>query len=260
MGLEVKEQPEVMRLGSTFHYYMERYYNGLDFSDIFEWASKNDSVKIKDSELSQHELLMYGLLLAYQEICHHQEYKGIEYQVNGTPEVYWEYPDSDRLVTFCGTVDLLNKNQNYFVEFKYTASPEGYNFFTMRNQLSQYFLGTGVDKAIVRCIRRPSGTRNKDMLCGELIEKVRLDVLRKPKHYIHDTVYFHEEFKHIIKNEVMPRTMIIAEEIRQRLNSKNPLEQFFQEITSRCNDCQYKPICVTNGVPENLYIMKGDSK
>lgn len=260
-GLELKEKAVPLVSGNLLHGSLqvlnESVYDEITTYDKLRELGIVETRRAADVKGSSDYLALHGLLSAYGEIVSKKAYKGIDYRVSGQAETPWEWQDEDRLISLYGYIDLLNTKDDYFVEYKYTARPETYTFFKMENQLSLYFLGTGVSKAIVRCFRKPYGTASKTMLCGELVEKVRKDVLHRPKYYIKDTVYYRAEYEGRIRDEIIPRIKIITREIRDKLDSDNLLAEFYQEQTELCTNCDCLPICETGGVPENMYERKG---
>ena len=263
-GLECKEEqlPVKMKLGCIFHKATEIIHNDKETLS-FILSDIADIVKIyfpkPEREVELYRL--FGLLKGYCEMVE---------TTPGWTEKQWILRESG-LPTIFGTVDQSGTDddmRSYFIERKYSGSPDFYSDHFVADQLSTYFLGLPeAEYCIFQVVRHPalkSIGQYKNETLEELEERVYKDVIRNPAFYFINydkktkrfgTKYYRSQFEDEI-TEKRIQLKIVASEIRWGMKKHG--DWWFTKNTAHCfshpdRPCIYLPIKKTGVVSPDIY-------
>lgn len=250
--LEALEVPAPMVYGRMMHKLLElgilredSAHNRPELAEILQRFSGMESTKLKDCR-NKDELITVATFLGYIKSV-----DKLKHQISGEPEYRWQTTIPN--ATLVGVADLINHKESYFVEYKYTAAPHVYDFFTLNPQIPLYFYGTGMKRGLVRLIRKPLNKGTQGMLVGEFMDTIIDGIVKRPGYYIQDIMFHSSEFDMLIEKSMIPYIGRVVSEIMECTDA-NDINAFYQ-TTDRmmCPNCMYLPICKTNGIPEGMY-------
>lgn len=214
---------------------------GRDFHPAIE-AYKKEFTEL-EYEIPDELIKIEGFMEAYQELAVSKE--------KGRTQYHWKMSDLDG-VSVHGYMDLVidtDENGGYGYEFKYTGKPASYTKFTVMDQVGLYFLGSTLERIVIRCLQVPQLRSGKKEAPSEFKKRVTNDVLARPKHYVVDTSYWRHEFD---LEGIKARVNVIGKEIGELL--QHGVDFFYQTgDRGRCFDCWYLDICSTGVISDTLY-------
>jgi hypothetical protein len=139
-------------------------------------------------------------------------------------------------------------------EDKYSQRPEWYEIYTLKDQLTTYFLGVNtLQRITARIMVHPDLRLGKNESPSDYAKRVEADVVARPKHYIRDLNFWRTEFDYKAYKWKM---RMIANEIVGLM--KYGFDAFYQDAQACFSPpCQFKPICSSNDViSDTLYKKK----
>jgi hypothetical protein len=178
----------------------------------------------------------------------------------------WSEPDYPKLTGYIDRIPLFasirDKEENgeketIGYEDKYSGKPNWYEMFTLKDQITIYFLGKpSLERMTTRILVHPELRLAKNESIKDYISRVSSDVIRRPKHYVRDMTYWGTEFDyHGLKWKIR----MIASEI---VNLVKYGKDGFYQNTQACftPPCQFKHICSSNDVISETLYRKRQSK
>lgn len=233
LGLEPLGKSLPMLYGQLFHAH-------LAFHQSKNQYFVNEIVRIQnkifhegDEDYPQDLKTLAGFLNAYKQLPISAMHADSEVE----KEIYQEYPD----FILKGTIDLYEPMQKIIYDWKWTANPDNYGFFTTKLQAGLYLMAQPEAKAITyRLFRKPALKQTKKENDSEFIARIEKSVLNSPKHYIVDKTFWRSEYDF---HDIKANLYAIAEEIKTNLLKG---ENFFYENYSGCFtpfQCSYLKQC-----------------
>jgi len=183
-----------------------------------------------------------GFMRAYSN-SHLAEDKGITQY-----EFKWIDPEYPIVHGYLDMARDVDGNGGYGYEFKYSTH-DNWGQFVVRGQLGTYFLGTKLERIVLRILKVPAIKPKRGETTEEFTDRVHQEVAGALKSYVVDTNYWRSEFD---LDSIKNKYKIIAEEIYGRLDGGE--EQFYQtENQSVHFGCEYLAICESGVVSDQLY-------
>lgn len=233
--LEPVELPQKVELGKQASVALLHLYRGILQLDpiIDSFGSKT----IDELQLSKDYLSLIGFMKAFKEYN----------ATAGEPEVEW-FIDLNENTKIHGFIDLVTPEHN-LVEFKLTSSPDYYNSFTLRDQVGLYSFTGKYGSINIVLLQLPKIRASNTMYAKLYVDRIYGLTKNNPEKYITVKTYYPFEFLPF-KQEILDKFSKISEEIA---TLGNDITNYYQNIMPDCMDCSYYPICMSGGIPVNLY-------
>jgi len=239
---ELVEKPPAMFAGDLMHQVLSRINTGQEYQDILQPYFEPENPYYLTANY------IYELAVVYKELYS-------ETVTNGEAEREFHLPLQTSLGTYelVGIIDYLTKDTIF--EFKYSESPEFYHkLFSIKDQLTCYFLATSANKATVITIRNPALRPKKDETVDGILERFR-EGLKARGHYFSQMSYYRNELK---LNEFLSNARSIMEEIIKAKKGELAIYPTINKMT--CMKCEFLNYCETGCINPEIYKTKEEEK
>jgi hypothetical protein len=235
---ELIEKPIRMMMGNIASRCFDAVHTGQDWKPIITSYIEGLDVHDEEDNYKLQELTgLYSILEYYSKSAYGEMHGLAQKEANLNLGNGWY---------LTGRLDLYIDTIGY--EFKYTGRPDGYSKWILEDQLSTYFLLVpDLQRITVRLITVPSLKLGRKKSIQEYAERIKIDVTRRPGHYIRDVNYWRNEFD--LANH-LDRIKRITEEI--------DAERLFYPTSNRTacfmpGPCEFLPVCESGAISEELY-------
>jgi hypothetical protein len=251
VGLERVNPPIRLLAGKIFSECLDQLLSNNPQSTYQQVIQKYSSYKDEKGEFPRELLMITAWMEALEQLPISEEKGEVQY------EFTWSDLDYPRIHGFLDFVRMdADDKPSYAKEFKYSSNPEGWNKFTLCNQLGTYFLGVEIPRieAVIFKVPQLKMKKGKNEESGEEFkDRVKKEILLNKLEYITKQNYYRNEFN---LEEVKRRYQVMTKELYDRLQVG---ESAFWMTDNRetCFRCDFLEICSNDGiVSEQLYVKK----
>jgi hypothetical protein len=254
-GLEVIEKALPLTMGTVMDKILRHVHSDQPYS-IHQLIDPSMTTKDDLPDLKPWQWAIWGLTLGYIE-------KGYG-EVKGNPQVEFRWME-EGYPQVHGYVDLVSTYEDHIAyEFKYTGRPDSYTKFTVSQQLATYFLGIPrLQRVTLRAIQVPQLKQGAKETGEQYRDRVKLDFVSRPAHYVNDTSYWKTEFD---LDEIKQRARRISQSIHSFINEGGQSPSAFYQMIGpeTCfagqGRCNYLEICSSGVVSETIYKKRGGER